>query len=196
MTAALGPICLIMALAMLPGLHASESYEVILTDVPGGTATCPAGYQPLTSSWEACRDAAISLGFSGDAVAHVDYQATNCGLWGTSRPQGCFLTVDNGRFHFNCGAGGNHVAGDQMVCRPPSSPPAGPPPPPPPSPPLWFDAAAHCSTAQMQSFGWTVDCGGAECTGGHYQVPECAGGHYHFWVGCASARRNPDHTFS
>ena len=128
MTAALGPICLIMALAVVPGLHASESYEVILTDVPGGTATCPAGYQPLTSSWEACRDAAISLGFSGDAVAHVDYQATNCGLWGTSRPQGCFLTGENGRFHFNCGAGGNHVAGDQMVCRPPSSPPAGPPP--------------------------------------------------------------------
>ena len=67
--------------------------NVILTDVPGGTATCPAGYQPLTSSWEDCRDAAISLGYSGDAVAHVDYFASSCGLWGTNRPQGCFLSL-------------------------------------------------------------------------------------------------------
>ena len=78
--------------------------------VPG--ATCPSGYGPLTSSWEACRDAAISLGNTGDSVAHVFYEYP----WGTTRPQGCFQSDGNNRFHFNKGAGGNFIGTDKMLC--------------------------------------------------------------------------------
>ena len=38
------------------------------------------------------------------------------GTWGTSRPQGCFRSAGNGRFHFNTGAGGNFEMGDKILC--------------------------------------------------------------------------------
>lgn len=85
-------------------------------------ATCPSGSQPLTSSWENCKAAAEALGFSGDSVAHVDYLFP----WGTSRPQGCYRSAGNGRFHFNTGEGGNFEAGDSILCEIiPTSPSGG-----------------------------------------------------------------------
>ena len=78
--------------------------------VPG--ATPPEGYKPLTSSWQDCRDAAISLGFHGDSVAHVDYKFP----FGADRPQGCFRSTGNNRFHFNTGVGGGFQGTDQILC--------------------------------------------------------------------------------
>merc|ERR1719479_442946 len=65
-------------------------------------ATCAEGYKPLTSSWQDCEEAARSMGFVGDAVNFVEYDYP----WGTKRPQGCFRSDGNNRFHFNRGAGG------------------------------------------------------------------------------------------
>eukprot|EP00964_Phaeocystis_antarctica_P011020 scaffold6059_cov63-Phaeocystis_antarctica.AAC.1 len=57
----------------------------------------------------------------------------------------------------------------------PSPPPPSPSPPPPsPSPPppgslySWFDSSEHCSTSDMQSFGWTVNQPSSSCSGGYY----------------------------
>ena len=79
-----------------------------------GGATCPHRFVPLTGSWQECRDAARSLGFGGDAIAHVDYNLS--GGWGTKRPQGCFRSTGNRRFHFNTGAGGNFEGADEILC--------------------------------------------------------------------------------
>ena len=67
-------------------------------------ATCPVSYKPITISWQACRYAAVSLGFSGDAINHVDYLIPS-----TRHPQGCFQSGDNKRIHSNPGAGGNFM---------------------------------------------------------------------------------------
>mmetsp|Transcript_18789 Transcript_18789/g.37424 ORF Transcript_18789/g.37424 Transcript_18789/m.37424 type:complete len:122 (+) Transcript_18789:75-440(+) len=77
-------------------------------------ATCPDSYRPLTSSWVDCRDAAISLGFTGDTINHVDYKYP----WGTGRPQGCFQSTGNNRFRFNTGAGGGYSGNDKILCMP------------------------------------------------------------------------------
>ena len=74
---------------------------------------CPEGYKPLTSSWQDCRAAAISLGFSADSVAPMDYRYE----WGEEdRPQGCFQSTGNYRFHFNTGPGGSIEASFQILC--------------------------------------------------------------------------------
>ena len=61
---------------------------------------------------------------------------------------------------------------------PPSPPPPSPSPPSPsPSPPApytWFDSSEHCSTSEMQSFGWTTNVGAPYST--------CGGGYYYFWL--------------
>ena len=73
---------------------------------------CKPHYKPLVSSWQDCKEAAEYLGYAGDQVAHVDH--TN-GAWDGSRPRGCFLS-DNGRVHFNEGAGGNAIGNDHILC--------------------------------------------------------------------------------
>merc|ERR1719461_2753504 len=78
---------------------------------------CPVGTEPLTTSWEACKFAAVALGFSGDAVAHVDYMATSVfSAWDGKRPRGCFRSTGNNRFHFNMGRGGASLEGDSILC--------------------------------------------------------------------------------
>jgi len=76
-------------------------------------ATCADGYAPLTSSWQDCKSAAESLGFSGDAIAQVDYVYP----FGSDRPQGCFQSDGNRRFHFNAGQGGSFVGSDKILCQ-------------------------------------------------------------------------------
>ena len=100
-------------------LWGPDTFELV------GGATCPDPSAPLTSSWQECRDAASSLGFSGDAIAHVDYNLV--GGWGTRLPQGCFRSNGNGRFHFNTGEGGNFRSGDEILCvKAPTPPRDGP----------------------------------------------------------------------
>jgi hypothetical protein len=75
-------------------------------------AACPAGYQPLTSSWQDCRDAAAALGLRGDALGFVDSDLR----WGSTRPQGCFCSDGNSRVHFNRDAGGGALGSDRILC--------------------------------------------------------------------------------
>merc|ERR1719510_2791979 len=75
-------------------------------------ATCAEGYKPLTSSWQDCEEAARSMGFVGDSVNFVEYDYP----WGTERPQGCFRSDGNNRFHFNRGAGGDFKGNDRILC--------------------------------------------------------------------------------
>ena len=77
-----------------------------------GGHSCKSGYEPIVSSWQDCKKAAESLGFTGDTVNHVDYEYP----WGSTRPQGCFKSAGNGRFHFNKGVGGGSVMEDQILC--------------------------------------------------------------------------------
>jgi len=79
-------------------------------------ATCNPGYIPLTSSWKDCELAAKALGFTGDSVNHVAYNYP----WGTGRPQGCFRSNGNNRFHFNRGTGGSFKGTDMILCIPQS----------------------------------------------------------------------------
>ena len=73
---------------------------------------CLANMIPITTNWKDCKTAAEELGYTGDSVAHVDYDYD----WGTSRPQGCFQSDGSGRFHFNKGAGGNSIGDDKILC--------------------------------------------------------------------------------
>ena len=73
---------------------------------------CQCNYKPIVSTWQDCKNAAESLGFTGDTVNHVDYDHS----WGSTRPQGCFKSAGNGRFHFNKGAGGGSAIDDQILC--------------------------------------------------------------------------------
>ena len=76
-------------------------------------ANCKPGFVPITSNWQDCKIAAVAFGFSGDRVAHVDYQYA----YGTRRPKGCFQSGDNKRFHFNKGMGGSAVGLDKILCK-------------------------------------------------------------------------------
>ena len=76
-------------------------------------ATCKLKFRPITSNWKDCEIAARALGFTGDSLAHVDYEYP----WGTQRPQGCFRGTGSGRFHFNKGLGGNFIENDQILCQ-------------------------------------------------------------------------------
>ena len=71
-----------------------------------------ANYTPITTNWKDCKTAAEELGYTGDSVAHVDFDYD----WGSSRPQGCFQSDGNGKFHFNKGAGGNSIGNDKILC--------------------------------------------------------------------------------
>ena len=73
---------------------------------------CLANYDPITTNWEDCKTAAEELGYTGDSVALVDFDYD----WGSSRPQGCFQSDGNGRFHFNKGVGGNSIGNDKILC--------------------------------------------------------------------------------
>ena len=80
-------------------------------DLNGGY-TCKTGYSPIISSWQDCKQAAESLGFNGDTVAHVDYIVNS-----SEYPQGCYQSGLNDRFHFNQGPGGISVAADKILCK-------------------------------------------------------------------------------
>jgi len=83
--------------------------ESIYSLNPG--AWCNEGYSPLTTSPRDCKKAAKSLGYWGDLVAHVGYRYKS-----SRRPQGCFRSDSDGRFHFNRGAGGNYIGNDMILC--------------------------------------------------------------------------------
>merc|ERR1719353_852353 len=36
-------------------------------------ATCIAGFEPIMSSWQDCKLAAVALNITGDSIGHVDY---------------------------------------------------------------------------------------------------------------------------
>ena len=74
--------------------------------------SCRQPYEPLISCWQDCKEAAETLGYSGDKVAHLEYKA---GWWDGSRPQGCFQS-DGVRFHFNPWAGGKARGNDHILC--------------------------------------------------------------------------------
>ena len=73
---------------------------------------CIPDYVPITNSWQHCKNASESLGFTGDDVAHVDYKNE---AWDGSRPKGCFRAKGR-RFHFNEGAGGAAQENDHILC--------------------------------------------------------------------------------
>ena len=93
------------------------SYSLVLListefDLNDG-AICKNGFVPLTTSWQDCKAAAEALGFSGDMVAHVGYRFPG---WSNRRPEGCFQSDGNKRFHFNTGPGGNYIGDDKILC--------------------------------------------------------------------------------
>ena len=75
--------------------------------------TCKPYYIPIISNWQDCKQAAETLGYIGDDVAHVDLD--NSYQWWYSQPQGCFQS-DGRRFHFNEGPGGNANADENILC--------------------------------------------------------------------------------
>lgn len=96
-----------MGLTIFTGLVSAQAKY----DLRAG-AECWEGYEPLTSSWQDCEAAARSLGHTGDSVNFVDYNYP----WGTARPQGCFRSNGNNRFHFNRQAGGGSQGNDRILC--------------------------------------------------------------------------------
>merc|ERR1712217_477877 len=76
----------------------------------------PPGWEPIKTFQEGI-EAAKSLGYSGDSVAHGAYCATDPNIFGNKRPRGMFRSHDNGRFHFNCGAAGNDYPNDQILVK-------------------------------------------------------------------------------
>ena len=79
-------------------------------------ASVPDGYEPM-DNWEEGIEAAKDLGFYGDAVAHGSYCATDPNIFGNRRPKGMFRSTGNGRFHFNCGAGGGAEGDDHILVK-------------------------------------------------------------------------------
>jgi len=80
---------------------------------------CKASYKPLTSSWEECRVAAVSLGYSGsDLEAVSTYENTS------DKPQGCYIgyhSVENTgifktKVKFNSGPGRVSRTYDRRIC--------------------------------------------------------------------------------
>jgi len=85
------------------------------TMAPG--AVCGANFEAITTGWADCKAAAESLGYSGDAVAHVSSTIAS-----SDRPQGCFMQGDdNNRVHYNTNNGIAHgnrfVGGDAIICK-------------------------------------------------------------------------------
>ena len=78
-------------------------------------ATCASGFSPITSSWQDCRQAAIALGLTGDAINHVDHRATGAG--NAVFPEGCYRDGGNDRVHFNPGVGGVANSNDRIICQ-------------------------------------------------------------------------------
>jgi len=74
-----------------------------------GVGTCRTGYEPLVSSWQACRDAARTFPtdvIGSGATNHVAYFGTTINpRFVGNVPRGCFLSMGS-RVHFNNGAGG------------------------------------------------------------------------------------------
>ena len=77
--------------------------------------SCKEGFFPITSSWQACEEAAKAIGFTthNNIISDVQHD----GGWGTSRPQGCFQSDRDDKIHFNRGAGGNSIGSDKILCR-------------------------------------------------------------------------------
>ena len=73
---------------------------------------CKQHYVPITSSRQDCKNAATSLGYTGESVAYLEYKDK---AWSSSRPKGCFLS-DKNIFYFNDGAGGNSIGNDHILC--------------------------------------------------------------------------------
>ena len=82
----------------------------------GSTAKC-LRFDPLWSDTrlkvEDCNEAKDAIWTTKLSLDPSTIQSTG---WGSSRPQGCFRSGDNGRFHFNTGAGGNFERGDKILC--------------------------------------------------------------------------------
>ena len=76
-------------------------------------ATCASGFSPITSSWQDCRQAAIALGLTGDAINHVDYRVAGNAAF----PEGCYRDGGNDRVHFNPGVGGVGNFNDRIICQ-------------------------------------------------------------------------------
>ena len=90
-----------------PAATATTSAAPTFALTPGGS--CEEGSDPITEDWESCMFAAMSLGYTGDSVGHVDYEFA----WGDDRPRGCFRSTETDRFHFNPGVGGSY----KILCR-------------------------------------------------------------------------------
>ena len=95
---------------------------MILGAIVGGTKydlklgpICKIGFAPITTSWVDCKRAAVALGFVGDNVCCVDYDAA--ALHGTDSPEGCFQSTSNNRFHFNKGKGGKAHGTEKILCK-------------------------------------------------------------------------------
>merc|ERR1712113_468309 len=62
-----------------------------------------------------CYDAALAMGYEGDAVSHTEYLDY---VESTEHPQGCFKDGGNGRFQFNPSKlGGVGTQDDQILCK-------------------------------------------------------------------------------
>ena len=88
-------------------------------------ATCLAGFEPILSSWQDCKLAAVALNITGDSIGHVDYHTQKGSeAFGTDVPQGCFRDAVTNRVYFNPGKGGSgrkkndqNKWSDRVVCR-------------------------------------------------------------------------------
>jgi len=88
-------------------------------------ATCLSGFEPIMSSWQDCKLAAVALNITGDSIGHVDYHTQKGSqAFGTDVPQGCFRDAVTNRVYFNTGKGGSgrkkndqNKWSDRVVCR-------------------------------------------------------------------------------
>ena len=74
-------------------------------------ATCKDGFIPLVSSCQDCKKAAQSLGEKEGNDVCYDHSG-----WNNFRPEGCFKSDGNGRFHFNRRSGGKFKGNDKILC--------------------------------------------------------------------------------
>ena len=105
-----GPVsALVLALAAprVPAGYVAYDARSEFSLTPG--ASCAAGFLPITSSSQVCRDAAMILGYSSDTTGQLS--STSSQISTTSRPRGCFRGQDGQasteHFYFNTGAGGS-----------------------------------------------------------------------------------------
>merc|ERR1719362_672969 len=105
-------------------VHADEEKPTTVFAVYEG-ATCLAGFEPITSSWQDCKLAAVALNITGDSIEYVDYHTRKESQpFGTDVPQGCFRDAVTNRVYFNTGKGGSgrkkndqNKWSDRVVCR-------------------------------------------------------------------------------